>query len=443
MKKQTLNHLFQIDTSNFIHYPKDYPEDLPKRDAAVYLEIEKFEDYEYTNNIAYEMLIRTTKYKELMSVALDDRDEVWKEDIRSLGLDPSLVINLLDSNLKFWYFGKRKEQFFYEDLSSFTISDLDNGLKRLIEFYIDKNEIYSISKKMNTSSTTKGVSHDMKKVLKNIKPIEYKHETNLTSRKVLENKKAYYIPCISLPTKLSTSTSEKQMFEITKDLPLELLEKDFVETIKDEISLYKHRKIAGFYSRPLLRFKESMLVDISVNLDLPEKELVAYIKRVKAEYKSNPSSINSIYEIINDTSLTKEEVSFEKTKQFIANAFYCYDYFTARKEYIESENKHNEILNIKNYELQEKKEELEFLKKNKSIDNKTERIKSLKDEIKKLTKKKIAFPAIKKKSDNYIFGEEWFSYSKINSNSAYDNYLFIKDFIENEKYKQLLHSKLQ
>ncbi len=439
MKKQTLNHLFQIDTSNFIHYPKDYPEDLPKRDAAVYLEIEKFEDYEYTNNIAYEMLIRTTKYKELMSVALDDRDEVWKEDIRSLGLDPSLVINLLDSNLKFWYFGKRKEQFFYEDLSSFTISDLDNGLKRLIEFYIDKNEIYSISKKMNTSSTTKGVSHDMKKVLKNIKPIEYKHETNLTSRKVLENKKAYYIPCISLPTKLSTSTSEKQMFEITKDLPLELLEKDFVETIKDEISLYKHRKIAGFYSRPLLRFKESMLVDISVNLDLPEKELVAYIKRVKAEYKSNPSSINSIYEIINDTSLTKEEVSFEKTKQFIANAFYCYDYFTARKEYIESENKRND----ENYELQEKKEELEFLKKNKSIDNKTERIKSLKDEIKKLTEKKIAFPAIKKTSANYIFGEEWFSYSKINSNSAYDNYLFIKDFIENEKYKQLLHSKLQ
>lgn len=431
MEKQTLNHLFQIDTSNFIHYPKDYPKYLPKRDAAVYLEIEKFEDYEYTNNIAYEMLIRTTKYKELMSVALDDRDEVWKEDIRSLGLDPSLVINLLDSNLKFWYFGKRKEQFFYEDLSSFTISDIDNGLKRLIEFYIDKNEIYSISKKMNTSSTTK--------VLKNIKPIEYKHETNLTSRKVLENKKAYYIPCISLPTKLSTSTSEKQMFEITKDLPLELLEKDFVETIKDEISLYKHRKIAGFYSRPLLRFKESMLVDISVNLDLPEKELVAYIKRVKAEYKSNPSSINSIYEIINDTSLTKEEVSFEKTKQFIANAFYCYDYFTARKEYIESENKRND----ENYELQEKKEELEFLKKNKSIDNKTERIKSLKDEIKKLTEKKIAFPAIKKTSANYIFGEEWFSYSKINSNSAYDNYLFIKDFIENEKYKQLLHSKLQ
>ena len=92
--------------------------------------------------------------------------------------------------------------------------------------------------------------------------------------------------------------------------------------------------------------------------------------------------------------------------------------------------------------MQEKKEELEFLKKDKSIDNKTEKIKSLKDEIKKLTKKKIAFPAIKKTSANYIFGEEWFSYSKINSNSAYDNYLFIKDFIENEKYKQLLHSKL-
>lgn len=32
---------------------------------------------------------------------------------------------------------------------------------------------------------------------------------------------------------------------------------------------------------------------------------------------------------------------------------------------IESENKHNS----ENYELQEKKEELEFLKKNKSIDN--------------------------------------------------------------------------
>ena len=41
---------------------------LPKRSDSIYKEIEEFEDYEYSNCIAYEMAIRNKEVKRLIKV---------------------------------------------------------------------------------------------------------------------------------------------------------------------------------------------------------------------------------------------------------------------------------------------------------------------------------------------------------------------------------------
>ena len=41
--------------------------ELPKRSDAIYKEIESFEDYELTNNMAYEMAIRNSESKIIIS----------------------------------------------------------------------------------------------------------------------------------------------------------------------------------------------------------------------------------------------------------------------------------------------------------------------------------------------------------------------------------------
>jgi len=44
-------------------YDKQYGIILPKRTDLIYKQIENFEDYEFTYCIAYEMAIRTPKFK--------------------------------------------------------------------------------------------------------------------------------------------------------------------------------------------------------------------------------------------------------------------------------------------------------------------------------------------------------------------------------------------
>jgi len=51
-----------------------FDNELPKRDDNVYKEIEAFEDYEYTNCIAFEMAIRNDEVKSLL-----DKTNLFKE----------------------------------------------------------------------------------------------------------------------------------------------------------------------------------------------------------------------------------------------------------------------------------------------------------------------------------------------------------------------------
>ena len=51
---------------------------LPKRSDLIYKEIEEFEDYEYSNCIAYEMCTRNKEVKKLLNIIINKFDEIFE-----------------------------------------------------------------------------------------------------------------------------------------------------------------------------------------------------------------------------------------------------------------------------------------------------------------------------------------------------------------------------
>lgn len=251
------------------------------------------------------MLIRTKDYKELISVKLNERDNLWKEKIKQLGLNPDFIIGLYKENKHFINF---KTSFNVQDISGITLKDIDKGLERIVDFYVRKNKIYSLKKnERELKSKFKDVmNHRIKKILKQGQ-IKFVHKKNISLKKVLSKYNSYYVPCKYLDDIFSNKTTK--LYEINENLPLEVLEKKFLEEIYDFIPIDKNVKIISLYSRPILKFDESRIIDISLNIDLPEDELISYISKLKEEYVNN-SIIKNFREIFFGMSRQKSNVEW-------------------------------------------------------------------------------------------------------------------------------------
>lgn len=69
---------------------------LPQRDDLIYKEIQKFQNYELTNCIAYEMAIRNTEVKELLKeIILYPLYEFSPYEDKHIELDEKLEKNFL------------------------------------------------------------------------------------------------------------------------------------------------------------------------------------------------------------------------------------------------------------------------------------------------------------------------------------------------------------
>lgn len=419
-KDQILDGLDKTSFLKLLHYPKNYPKYLPKRNSFKYTNIEMFEDYEFTNCIAFEMLIRTKEYKELMNIPNNKFDDEWKVKIQKLGLNFSDAISIKADSSPFRYLSVKP--LISQDYSSISISNIDKGLELLIEFYIKKNKIFTLKSEKEDDFfpiTTK----------------EYQIEEQLTLKQVLENLDNYYIPVIPYSSNLQTENKCK----LHKNIQLFCLEKEFLQTIENKISKIKNIKFLPFLKRPLLRFEESRILELEINLDLPKEELIKYIEKIKDEYDNDHSiakNINDIFNNFNDNPNHNSSTIFKKN---IADAFFCYDYYNAKKDFINEKNEKNERLNNENPILIEKEEELKRLKENARTP--IELINSLKKEIKEEKIKLNKLPSINKKSKNYVFEEKYFTKSNINANTAYNYYHNLYPYIDHLKYKELIIGK--
>lgn len=275
---------------------------LPKRSDSIYKEIEEFEDYEYSNCIAYEMCIRNKEVKRLFEV-LEKMEHLRKS------LKPKERIN--------WK--KHRRDYYPIVENKLTLNVIKKELKN--KYFIDFN----------------------KKQIINHKPENLKDCLGLIS---------------FVPKAKSNEAKEFENKEFEKWLFIDKIGKN--EIIKDgyySIQTY-YKKDNKYKNKIYTNFKKELIkpynkTEIELNLNLPKNELIAYISKIKDDYDKDNSIIKSPLELLGedikiDNSIDKNKIN----KNLIAKKFFVYDYVTKRLEQIED--------SIKNYtiEYEEKKEDI-------------------------------------------------------------------------------------
>lgn len=389
---------------------------LPKRNSYTYLYIEDIEDYEYTNSIAYEMLRRNEEFKELTKKPFPTKTEDWTIKILELGLDPNINTFPNEPDVLLDYDAK-KSRFFIESWDSHTIGDIKDGLKKLITYFFEKNEIFTLTDETNRYKIN-----------------SYKKVEDVKFMDILIEHPKYYIPCLITNDFIRTDTSNMvRMQQISKDIPLRILEKDFLKTISFTDTKYKYTQISPFYSRPHISFPHSHITNIPINLNLEDDELIAYISKAKEEFKEQSLSIKHPLELIGneyeEAEKPKSEQDFptekNKRKIAVADAFYAYDLFKILDPYFEQKRKELRATRDKSVKsLEYEYKNVKNSKKEKVIANLKD---SFKDEIKQYSSDQLKF-------DISVIIE--LSLHKV---ERYLNYM--KEYIEHKRYTELITGK--
>lgn len=390
---------------------------LPERDSYPYFYIETIEDYEYTNSIAYEMLRRNKEFKELKEKTYTYRTKDWTTKILKLGLDPRMNF-FTDEPIGILDYEYKKNRFFYESWDSHTIDDIHNGLEKLITYFFNKNEIFTLTDKNDQLNMN-----------------NYKKIQDVEFNDILIEHFNFYIPCLLTDDFIKIDTSNmKRMQQISKDIPLRILDKDFLETLNFNDTKYKYTQILPFYSRPTLSFPQSNIVNIPINLNLEDDEIKAYILKAKEEFKNQNLTIKHPLELIGnefeEAEKPKSEKEFpterNKRKVAIADAFYVYDLFKILEPYFEQKRK--KFRDIRDEKIQLIKFEYKNIKNaNDKEDSITNLKESYKDTIKQYS------------SDNLQFIIHLITNHSQHKVERYLNYM--KEYIDNKRYAELISGK--
>lgn len=325
---------------------------LPKRSDPIYKEIEEFKDYEYTNCIAYEMAIRNKeviKLKNKLTVAecehrknsdlagwvdylnvfsfYDKIERDIKNKLKMFGfservLNQEVPILLVFKGLK--TIPKRELNFVNQNKDDYTIKDIPNGIEKLINFYIEKKELYTMKREEDSSINGKK---------------KYTKALESTTLENVLNGMHYFIPAGD------RSLYNGDFIRISSVIPIHWLDVDFLKSLdKQELIPKKIKLFEPRYRRPSLEFFETSVVDISLNLALPREELEAYISKIKDEYDKNNSIIKTPLEILGEVlekSNNKHTQKKPKAEKY-ADWFYIYDCYKILKA--DNKKKSNETI---------------------------------------------------------------------------------------------------
>ena len=351
---------------------------LPKRSDSIYKEIEEFEDYEYSNCIAYEMCIRNKEVKRLIKVlnkmehlrkSLKPHEEAIEKECNELK-KYGIGFNILSSILT---------DIFYE------INDIEVGKSSLNILY-ENDLILDRKDYLYVDPYDDGIVGVLENGDEEIIP--YK-QMNLD-----------YIPLIkksySRPT-LKIDKSKIFKVELNLSLPKEEL-LDYVSKIKDDFNN-----------------KTNAMIRTPIDLLIYDSSLMEYIGK-----ENNTSEINRKLDALEDILLddkTDNSNIKKLKKKLIADSFFIYDYVTARQEQIK---KGNEL------KFQEYEEQLQEIKNNPYVTPKDRKIQQqeLKKEFEENTNTRI----------NELFED----IEDFTPATARRYYYYIKPFIDDCKYKELI-----
>lgn len=326
-----------------IKFFKDYNNldvrELPQITSSKYIEIENFPDYDYLNSIAYEMLIRNVKYRRLVNN--NDKynyDEIVKE-IDQYGLEFNDILDLKRASKH--YSSDTGNDIFFKSNFKMTINDIEQGLDRLIQFYIDKEQIHIVDS-VNKIMLNRDDEKNRKEM---IIGRTFKIASNITLENIKASLSNYYMPA---KFDYLMPNNNDELAVIDKNIPLLSLEYDFLLSIEELIPNRINGSIDFNFTRPLLRFKELPIVDVPINLNLSRNELTQLIMKLKDDFEAG--TVKNPINILFDRQYSFEEIEnivpFKMTKKSMAEAFFVYDLY---------QDIHNEML-LHNQKLSKLKE---------------------------------------------------------------------------------------
>ena len=377
---------------------------LPNRSYQKYIDIEEIEDYDFSNNLVLEMLSRNKTFKKfsqpyLRYNGLTNKNELTKVE-KSIEKKYCKLKEIYSQYLGFNmdYYDVLKYTFRGFHTNNFSnnkykvdafprICDIKNGLERAIQFYYEKNSICNLA-----------LQND-----------------NILLNDVIE----YYSDYMFI-------TEKSNIIEIHEELPIGILDNDFISTLSesDLINRIEKIKIGSMFSD--LEFIGSKIVNIDLNMNLPLEELIAYVTKIKEEYSKSKSPFeilkNKIEKIDNPKSLGLIPKDNQKRKKTYADAFYIYDLFESIYFYFESIRK-----DIKKRYIEKK---LEY-KKIKDTDTRKSEIANLTEdyeyEIENYNKEALY------NTIHHVSGIEINKIKKLHK--------LLKEYIEELKYKNIIFNK--
>ncbi|KLD98361.1 hypothetical protein [Aliarcobacter butzleri] len=425
---------------------------IPSRDNIRYKNIEKLVEHNLSNNLLIEIIIRNKEFQKIIwylevvesgieNNSLTENEKKYKKLqfilIKKFGFDAKDKLKLIAHHP---YINEKIGEVLVNVnnenliLNPPFISDIDNGLRRVIDFYLKKNELYVLIPPENyeivSNEDTKNIDA-IRLFAKIISPITNKEDYILLSE-YEKNKQyfyrldnlIYFLPKAKLE-KLSnvdedfienninllgipvvTFGTKKVVSVLETPFPLELLDEEFILSLSVDEAIDAHfRDTIIKPILPKLKFLNSKRVTSTINPNVSSDEVNSIILNIQ----NNATKIKSFSEIF-DIEIEKTEAVRKsknialKNKQIrnkdYADAFYIYDLyhmigneFNNIKKKLEDEAKINinKVNESSNFETKERKEyEYEkinrLLDKNKSLFSKT----NLDKEIQKITNLEIS-----------------------------------------------------
>lgn len=315
----------------------------PKRYDDLYCKIENIQDYEYTYVLAYELSKKNEKVKKLF---LDTA--LYKNDIEK---SKNNLLDFYNDAINLGYaFGKHKSDPFFEisdtnltldDVLDFDIDvDVEHiGLWKLIAYLIDTKNLY---KRTHYNDL---VAEDCELIDIN------RAEKEIVN--IMHHPDQYAAYC------KNKSTGTKELVVLSRDMPLEILDEEFLKDLT--MTRIKNKKsIATInYSVPTLTFKDETVVNFPINLNLDIEELKLYVTKIKNDFDNKKGITKSPLEIFGEklkkakkpnsanilpSKTTNKNTSFNpKWKRAVADAVYIYDlYKYIEKIYIEKKEEYNQ-----------------------------------------------------------------------------------------------------
>ncbi|PHO11345.1 hypothetical protein CPG38_13475 [Malaciobacter marinus] len=351
---------------------------IPSRDNIRYLHIKNFENHDLSHNLVLDMIIRNEEFKTYMyEVAIIDfkfenmpkesKEKHYKklhsEIIKKFGFDIKDEISLISHHP---YINEQiinhVENVANENLilNPPFIRDIKNGIKRVIDFYFNKKQLYILIPSNYEKIDDKDFNNmDDKSRLyvKIVNPTNsrdnyillsvYEDNPTIFSRlnnyiyklppakldKVKEIDDDFILknfPLLGIPI---TTFGKEKIVSLTEDhFPIEYLDNEFKASLKENDIIDPSIKDTIYKTiLPDIKLSNSKSVNININPDLSPEELMEKITNLQLNTKNIKSfvdifnqEIDAIEKINNLKHISKSK---EKRNRDYSNAFFIYDLY--------------------------------------------------------------------------------------------------------------------